>query len=84
MRTLKSHTIAEAHIKKLLNYLTLIMEMDPSLLEFGRRLDTADRILAGTDIEHVADLNEMNMLRDLAKKLPMFLRAKWTECAMGG
>ena len=23
----------------------------------------------------------MNTLRELAKKLPMFLRAKWTKCA---
>ena len=32
-------------------------------------------------IEYVADLTNMNTLRELAKKLPMFLRAKWTECA---
>ncbi|XP_022790440.1 LOW QUALITY PROTEIN: uncharacterized protein LOC111329941 [Stylophora pistillata] len=31
--------------------------------------------------EYVADLNHMNTLRELTKKLPMFLRAKWTECA---
>ena len=29
----------------------------------------------------MADLNHMNTLRELAKKLPMFLRAKWTERA---
>ena len=31
--------------------------------------------------EYVSDLNHMNTLRELAKKLPMFLRGRWTECA---
>ena len=51
-----------------------------SLLEFGRQLDTADRTLTGMGMEYVADLNHMNTLRELAKKLPIFFRAKWTEC----
>ena len=50
------------------------------MLEFGRQLDTADRTLTAMGIEYVADLNHMNTLRELAKKLPTFLRAKWTEC----
>ena len=29
---------------------------------------------------YLADLNHMNTLRELTKKLPVFLRAKWTEC----
>ena len=44
-------------------------------------MDTADRTLTGMGMEYVADLNHMNTLRELAKKLPLFLRAKWTECA---
>ena len=51
------------------------------MLEFGTQLDTADGTLTGMGIEYVADLNHMNTLRELAKKLPMFLRPKWTECA---
>ena len=32
-------------------------------------------------VEYMADLNHMNTLRELVKKLPMFLRAKWTDRA---
>ena len=77
----KSHIIAAAHIKKVLNLPNLKNADGASLLEFGRQLDTADRTLTGKGIEYVADLNHMNTLRELAKKLPMFLRAKWTKCA---
>ena len=44
-------------------------------------MDTADQTLSAMGIEYVADLNHMNTSRELAKKLPTFLRAKWTECA---
>jgi len=44
-------------------------------------LDTADQTLTAMGIEYVADLNHMNTSRELARKLPTFLRAKWTECA---
>ena len=77
----KPHIIAGAHIKKLLNLPNLKNADGPSLLAFGRQLDTADRTLTGMGMECLADLNDMNILRELAKKLPMFLRAKWTECA---
>jgi len=53
----------------------------PSLLGFGRHLDTADRTLTGMGAEYVADLNHMHTLRELTKKLPMLLQAKGTECA---
>ena len=46
----------------------------------GASLDTIDHTLTGKDIEYVADVTHVNMWRELAKKLPMFLRAKWTEC----
>ena len=31
--------------------------------------------------EYVSDLNHLNTLRELARKLPMSLRGGWTECA---
>ena len=77
----KPHVIADAHIKKLPRLLSLKNLDGPSLLEFSRHLDTADRTLTGMGTEYVADLNHMNILRELTKKLPMFLREKWTECA---
>ena len=57
MKTLESHTIAGAHIKKLLNLPNLKNADGASLLEFGRQLDTADRTLTGMGMECVADLN---------------------------
>ena len=49
--------------------------LDPPLL------DVADRTLTGMGLQYVSDLNHMHTLRELAKKLPLFLRAKWTERA---
>lgn len=51
------------------------------LLELERHLTMAERTLSGMGVEYVLDLNQMNTLWELLKKLPMFLRAKWTECA---
>ena len=31
--------------------------------------------------EYVSDLNHTNTLREVNKKLPLFMRVKWTECA---
>ena len=73
--------IAEAHVKKLLGLPCLKNVDGPALLEFSRHLDTADRTLTGMGAEYVSDLNHMNTLRKLAKKSPMFLRGRWTECA---
>lgn len=77
----KPHVIAEAHVKKLLHLPCLKSVDGSSLLEFSRHLDTADRTLTGMGTEYLSDLNHMNTLRELAKKLPMFLRGRWTECA---
>ena len=77
----KPHVIAEAHVRKLLGLPCLKNVDGPALLEFSRHLDTADRTLTGMGAEYVSDLNHMNTLRELAKKLPMFLRGRWTECA---
>ena len=77
----KLQVIADAHIKKLLHLPSLKNVDGPSLLEFSRHLDTTDGTLTGMGTEYVADLNHMNTLRELTKRLPMLLQAKWTECA---
>ena len=77
----KPQVIADAHIKKLLHLPSLKNVDGPSLLEFSRHLDNAHRTLTGMGTEYVADLNHMNTLRELTKRLPMLLRAKWTVCA---
>ena len=77
----KPHVIAEAHVKKLLGLPCLKNIDGPALLEFSRHLDTADRTLTGMGAEYVSNLNHMNTLRELARKLPIFLRGRWTECA---
>ena len=76
----KLQVIADAHIKKLLHLPSLKNVDGPSLLEFSRHLDTTDGTLTGMGTEYVADLNHMNTLRELTKRLPMLLQAKWTEC----
>lgn len=65
------------HISKFVNLPDLKTANGPSLLELARHL-TAKRTLAGMGEEYVSDLDHMNTLRELVKKLPMFLRAKWT------
>ncbi|XP_028404829.1 uncharacterized protein LOC114527399 [Dendronephthya gigantea] len=77
----KLHIIAEAHVKKLMTLPDLKTVDGPSLLEFARHLTTAERTLIGMGSEYTADLNYMSTLRELVKKLSMFLRAKWTEQA---
>ena len=77
----KLQVIADAHIKKLLHLPSLKNVDGPSLLEFSRHLDTTDGTMTGMGTEYVADLNHMNTLRELTKRLPMLLRGKWTECA---
>ena len=49
----KPHVIAEAHVKKLLNLPCMKSVDGPSLLEFSRHLDTADRTLSGMGNECV-------------------------------
>ena len=77
----KPHIIAEAHIRKLVSLPDLKTADRPSLLEFARNLTTAERTLTGMGTEYTADLNHMTTLRKLVKKLPMFVKAKWTERA---
>ena len=66
----KPHIIAEAKTAN-----------GPSLLGFARNLTTAERTLTGMGTEYTPDLNHMTTLRELVKKLPMFVREKWTERA---
>ena len=75
------HIIARAHLKRLENLPPVKNGGGSALLEFVRHLEVADRTLQGMGLEYVSELNHMNTLRDLNKKLPMFLRAKWTERA---
>ena len=73
--------IVEAHVKKLLGLPCLNNFYRPALVKFNRHLGTADRNLSDMGAKYVSDLNHMNTLRELARKLPMFLGGRWTECA---
>ena len=81
VRTLDSLTIAKAHIRKLESLPPLKQADGASLLAFACHLDVANRTLSGMEPEYVSDLNHTNTLRELNKKLPLFMRVKWTECA---
>ena len=73
------HIIAKAHINKLENLPPLKQADGTSLLEFARHLDVAQRTLTGMGPEYVCDLNHTNTLRELNRKLPLFMRVKCTE-----
>ena len=75
-KDLRKNIIAIAHIRKLENLRPLKPENEASLPEFSRHLDVDNRILAGIGSEHVNDLNYASTLRELNKKLPLFLRIK--------
>ena len=77
----KPHVIAMAHIKRITNLPSLKSADGPSLLELSRHPNTAERTLKGMGASYACDLDHMNTLRELAKKLPMHVRAKWTEQA---
>ncbi|CAB4030053.1 Hypothetical predicted protein, partial [Paramuricea clavata] len=75
----KPHIIARAHIKKLVNLPSIKKAGGPSLLEFTRHLESTNRTLKGMGPEHVSDLDHLNTLKELNRKLPMFMKARWTE-----
>ena len=75
------HIIAKAHIRILESLPPLKQADGASLLAFASHLDVANRTLSGMGPEYVSDLNHTNTLRELNKKLPLFMRVKWTECA---
>lgn len=51
------------------------------LLEFLRSFEIVERILKGMGFEYVSDLNYINILMELNRKLFYFMRVKWVECA---
>ena len=79
----KPHIIVEAHIRKLVSLPDLRAGDGLSLLEFARNLAIAERTLTGMGTEYTADLNHTTTLGEWVKKLPMLLRAKWSDRAGG-
>jgi hypothetical protein len=77
----KPHIIAKAHVKKLENLPALKQADGPSLLEFARNLEVANRTLTSMGPEYESELSHVNTLRELNRKLPLFMRVKWTERA---
>ena len=75
----KPHIIAQAYIKKLENLAPLKQVNGQSLLEFARHLEVANRTLAGMASEYTDELDHVNTLKLLNRKLPGFMRVKWTE-----
>lgn len=68
-------------MKKLRDLAPLKNGSGQALLEFSRQLEVADRTLKGMRSEYVSELNPTNSLRELNKKLPLFLQGKWVEHA---
>ena len=77
----KPHIIAQAYIKKLENLAPLKQVNGQKLLEFARHLEVANRTLAGMGSEYTDELDHVNTLKLLNRKLPGFMRVKWTERA---
>ena len=77
----KPHIIAKAHIKKLESLPPLKQADGPSLLEYARNLEIAHRTLSSMGPEYESELSHVNTLRELNRKLPLFMRVKWTESA---
>ena len=77
----KPHIIAKAHIKKLVGLPPLKQADGPTLLEYARNLEIAHRTLSSMGPEYESELSHVNTLRELNRKLPLFMRVKWTERA---
>ena len=75
----KPHIIAGAHIKTLIDLPNIQKADGSTLLEFSRHLDSTNRTLKGMGTQYVSDLNHLNTLKDLSRKLLVFLRVKWAE-----
>ena len=78
-RILKKHfgdpyKIASAHIAKLSNWPAVRPNDGTGLQEFSTALEQARNAMTGMN-----DLNAANLLRQLWKKLPRYLRSKWAE-----
>ena len=72
----RPHIIAKAHIKKLESLPPLKQADGTSLLEFARHLDVAQRTLTGMGPTYVSDLKLTNTLRELNRKLSLFMRVR--------
>ncbi|KAK6168654.1 hypothetical protein SNE40_019846 [Patella caerulea] len=79
----KAHIIAKAHLDKLEKFPVIKRADGPSLLDFAQHLEVTYRSLYGMGMDYLSELNHVNTLRTLNKKLPTFLRAKWTDHAGG-
>ena len=77
----KPHIIAGAHIRMLIDLPNIKRADGSSLLEFARHLDSTNRALKGMGTQYVSDLDHVNTLKELNRKLPVFLRARWAENA---
>ena len=75
----KPHIIAQAYINNLENLAPLKQVNSQSLLEFARYLEVANRTLAGMGSECTDELDHVNMLKLLNRKLPGFMRVGGTS-----
>ena len=82
-RTLKEnfgllHIIASAHIRRIENLppVKYMYGGGLALLEFARSSEVADRDLKDMGAEYESELNHVNILRELNRKLLMFLKVK--------
>ena len=73
--------IAKVYLQKLESLPGIKAVDGPKLLAFARQLTEAERTLRGMGTEYVSDIDHVNTLRMLNKKLPLFLRSRWTEVA---
>ena len=69
----KPHIIAGAHIKMLIDLPNIRKADGSSLLEFSCHLDSTNRTLKRIGTQYVSDLDYLNTLKDLIRKLPVFL-----------
>lgn len=74
------YVIVKVYVKKLENLLLLKVSIGLILLEFVRYFEIVERIFRGMGFEFVSDLNYINILMELNRKLFYFMRGKWVEC----
>ena len=77
----RAHVIAKAHIARLIKLPDIKSADGSSLLEFARHLEVASRTLSGMGPGYMSELDHSSTLKELNKKLPIFLRGKWVETA---
>jgi len=77
----KPHVIAQVYLQKLESIPPIKTVDGPTLLDFARQLTEAERTLRGMGADYVSDIDHVKTLRMLNRKLPLFLRSRWTEVA---